>query len=387
MPEGAVFRRPEGMAPVKMSMTRMLVAGIAGIALAASGLAGTGAAGAARAWPTLAAPAAIRGVLDGVAATSAENAWAVGCTTTTSCAFKAGNTLILRWNGKAWKRQASPSPEPGSQLSGVAATAASNAWAVGYTGDRRTLILHWNGRVWKRVPSPDPLAGGDWLLGVAALSARSAWAVGYGIRNGLQALVLRWNGRKWKPVPSPVLYVSELSGVAVTSARSAWAVGSDYDSTGFPGTLAEHWNGKAWQQVAAPDGPKEGFSSGLNGVAASSGDVWAVGSTYASTILVARWTGSAFKKVASPASAQSFLAGVAATSAANAWAVGGDLILRWHGKTWKPVPSASPGTGSSLNAVAATSARNAWAVGSTGSKTLILRWNGKAWKRQASPGA
>jgi hypothetical protein len=96
------------MAPVKMPMTHELVAGIAGIALAASGLTGTGAAGAAPAWSALAAPATIPGVLNGVAATSAENAWAVGCTTNFSCAFNGGKTLILRWNGKAWKTQASP---------------------------------------------------------------------------------------------------------------------------------------------------------------------------------------------------------------------------------------------------------------------------------------
>jgi hypothetical protein len=194
---------------------------------------------------------------------------------------------------------------------------------------------------------------------------------------------LRWNGRTWQPVPSPTIYVSELTGVAVASARSAWAVGNDYDAVGFPGTLAEHWNGTAWQQVTAPDGPKRGFLSALNGVAASpAGNLWAVGYTYAGTALVARWAGTAFTRVASPAAGS--LDGVAATSASNAWAVGGDQILRWNGTAWTPVPS--PGTGSSLNAVAATSARHAWAVGSTGTKTLILQWNGTVWTRQASPG-
>jgi hypothetical protein len=39
------------------------------------------------------------------------------------------------------------------QLNGVAATSASNAWAVGDTGigttHPRTLILRWNGTAWK----------------------------------------------------------------------------------------------------------------------------------------------------------------------------------------------------------------------------------------------
>jgi len=34
-------------------------------------------------------------------------------------------------------------------LFGVAATSASNAWAVGYSFNPiRTLILHWNGKTW-----------------------------------------------------------------------------------------------------------------------------------------------------------------------------------------------------------------------------------------------
>jgi hypothetical protein len=37
------------------------------------------------------------GILQGVSATSASNAWAVGCAS--NCA----KTLILRWNGTAWK--------------------------------------------------------------------------------------------------------------------------------------------------------------------------------------------------------------------------------------------------------------------------------------------
>jgi hypothetical protein len=55
-----------------------------------------------------------------------------------------------------------PSPNPGgtrgvSVLNGVAAASAANAWAVGYYAPRgsplRTLIVHWTGTAWKQVPS------------------------------------------------------------------------------------------------------------------------------------------------------------------------------------------------------------------------------------------
>ena len=74
------------------------------------------------------------------------------------------------------------------------------------------------------------------------------------------------------------------------------------------------------------------------------------------------------------------LFGVAATSARNAWAVGGavsgkTVVLHWNGATWKRVPSPTPAGGAVLLGVAAVSARTAWAVGGD----LILRWNGTAW--------
>ena len=103
--------------------------------------------------------------------------------------------------GSAWKQ--APSPSLAGSLSSVAATSASNAWAVGYTSNGRTLIERWNGAAWKRVSSPSP--GSDATLdGVAASSAGSAWAVGSTISGSSDnTLIERWNGAAWRQVPSP----------------------------------------------------------------------------------------------------------------------------------------------------------------------------------------
>lgn len=109
-------------------------------------------------------------------------------------------------------------------------------------------------------------------------------------------------------------------------------------------------------------------------------------------------------RAAAPAVAPSFTVkgdfdAVAASSAGNAWAVGyagadpalasSTLIAHWNGKTWKRVPSPSPGRQGMLSAVAVRSASLAWAVGSyissKGQNTLILRWNGRTWARVSSP--
>jgi len=184
-----------------------------------------------------------------VAAASARSAWAVGST-------RAGRTLILRWNGTAWKRQPSPNLGANSFLTGVAATSARNAWAVGYAdagpmgcGPCKLLILRWNGVVWRRVARLRPASDGWILSGVAASSGRSAWAVG---DNGLggQTLTLRWNGITWKRVPSPSPGIlPELNGVAAVAGK-AWAVGR-YETSGLAlKTLILHWTGTAWKPSA-----------------------------------------------------------------------------------------------------------------------------------------
>ncbi len=96
--------------------------------------------------------------LASVTAASPANAWAVG----TSRTGTTNQTLILRWNGTRWKQTASANQGGSSNsnfLEGVSATSAGNAWAVGSYASAfvdRTLILRWNVTKWKRVPSPNP---------------------------------------------------------------------------------------------------------------------------------------------------------------------------------------------------------------------------------------
>ena len=87
-----------------------------------------------------------------MAATSATNAWAVDNRSHE-------DSRIWHWNGKRWRRVASPAIAGQTySLGGVAATSAKNAWAVGTSSLGHTVILHWNGARWKRTPSPTPPA-------------------------------------------------------------------------------------------------------------------------------------------------------------------------------------------------------------------------------------
>ncbi len=266
--------------------------------------------------------------LQDVTAISASNVWAVG----TFIDGKHNQTLIEHWNGAVWERVASPNPAGLSnnhQLLGVAATTASDVWAVGFIGtdfDYRTLIEHWDGTTWKRVPSPNP-SSISLLFGVAAISATNAWAVGYfNIDATSRPLIEHWDGRAWTLVPSPVHATSQtLADVATVSASNVWAAGDSSDNAGrVDRTLIEHWNGKVWKVVPSPHEDAD-TSPTLFGVVAGASNVWAVGRTGISgNTLVDRWNGSTWTRVASPdpGSSRNLLLDVSAPSASNVWAVG-----------------------------------------------------------------
>jgi len=140
--------------------------------------------------------------LSGVSADSPTDAWAVGDYSVKSTGGQ--ETLALHWNGTTWTRVATPTPK-GTVfrfLNGVAARAPTDAWAVGADSSNNapiTLILHWDGTAWTQVPSPDPGGNnGNRLFGVAATSASDAWAVGdYNSRTTSSDLILHWNGTSW----------------------------------------------------------------------------------------------------------------------------------------------------------------------------------------------
>src|SRR5262245_56471256 len=284
-------------------------------------------------------------------------------------------------------------------LSGVAASSARDVWAVGQTSTGQALIVHWNGMAWHRVPSARHGRFG-FLTNVAAISARNAWAVGFARAGSGRSgpLIEHWNGTFWRRVLSPALPGSSLlSDVAGTGARDAWAVG--WTNTKPARLVIEHWSGTTWRRVPSPDPVGGGF---LFSVAATSPrNAWAVGFTGGSRPLIERWNGTAWRRVPGPRPGRhSLLVDVAATSAGNAWAVGSagtltgrtrkTLIIRWNGMVWQRVPSLASAGNWFLVGVAAASARSAWTVGFTGSvpspqDSLIERWDGTAWRRVPSP--
>ncbi len=351
--------------------------------------------------------------LSAVAATSASNAWAVGF----HYDGRSDQTLIERWNGMSWHQVISPDPGgsaqgASNQLNGAAATSARNAWAVGSWSDgtrSRMLILHWNGRSWRQQPSHSPgcLKDNDGLYSVTATSSTNAWAVGSAtscVFGDKITVIFHWNGTSWHEVTSPdpgLFHDNYLRGVTATSARDAWAVGFYFDG-GPMLPLIVHWNGKSWTQVPCPD-PIDA-DTGLAGVAATSAtNAWAAGlaatgSLSSSEPLIFHWNGKSWTR--SPAQDRSGegLSAVTARPGRTPWAVGfhatasnpeQTLAERWNGTSWKPAASSNPGPSphvDGLQGVALIPGGGAWAVGfyDNGStlKALIEHWNGRSWRFQ-----
>jgi hypothetical protein len=350
-------------------------------------------------------PGGLTDNLAAVAAASPTDAWAVG-SYYNGTAYR---TLVEHWNGKAWKVQKSPNVGgwgADNNLNGVVAISPTDAWAVGDYDDGnadQTLIEHWNGTAWKVVKSPNVGGSGNLneLFAVAATSATDAWAVGDENGFGPYALVEHWNGKVWQvqksPKPGGSKNGSQLTGVAATSPTDVWAVG--YYGT-FPlygpshqRTIIEHWNGTAWQ-VQTSLRPEGSNHVQLHAIAATSAkDAWAVGYYQLGTAvktLVEHWNGKAWQVRTSPnaggSSHLSQLYGVAMTSGTNAWAVGNydngtaeqTLIEHWNGNAWRLQKSLNPAGSKAINylsGVAATSASKAWAVGGyhqgSASRTLV----------------
>jgi hypothetical protein len=336
---------------------------------------------------------AIPGVFEAAADTSAHDVWAVGETSVPD-----GQALIAHWNGAVWATV--PSPDPGSfaDLRGVAAIATADAWAVGSTSlapvvstspGQQALILHWDGAGWTQVPAP-PSGSAAELRAVAATSATDAWAVGSA---DSRALILHWDGSSWTQMPAPA---GALGGVAASSASDAWAVGSAPKGR----TLTLHWNGRIWTRVPSPSRTPQGLVDYLNSVAIGPGKTaWAVGAISCGcgpgVSLIERWNGRSWRVVPGPTPGSPDLASVISIGAQNAWAAGasgsGDgpeqnALLHWNGRTWKRVAAPSPDPSTSLRALALVSARDIWAVGSgsdskrTRFTTVALNWNGRKWR-------
>lgn len=258
-------------------------------------------------------------------------------------------------------------------------------------------------------------------------------------------------GRMADPLTGPAslnaLRKAEVFDVRAFSPSDAWTVGERYQETLSKGrdfTLAEHWDGKAWTQVATPnvgnhdnrllavdgvasddlwagggfDTPEQQFQPemlhwdgsnwvrselavprlcdecGIESIAAfGADDVWAVGFLFRTEggpehAFFEHWDGTRWSVVPAPQErGVTELNAIGGSSGSDIWAVGTQgayhpLALHWDGTAWSEVPVPRPAQ-ASFSSVYASSPTNAWAVGDANGARYAEHWNGHTWKRVA----
>jgi len=276
-----------------------------------------------------------------------------------------------------------PQPGSGSQLRAVTCTSASNCWAVGDYGNGpvdASEALHWDGSAWTLVSTPNPAGapnGHDILYGVTCVSATDCWAVGESGEGIIQhrTLALHWNGTSWSQVATPNPGGPPgawfLAGVSCTAASNCWAVGHHARPHGDNVNMALHWNGTSWSWAATPEPDKSigGHARQLSAIrCVSKSDCWAVGfwaSGEPKNLAgpeAFRWTGTKWTRVSTPKAGD--YNGVACTGRANCWAVFSDGSAHWNGTRWSQVPT--PHSASKFNTllgVTCARATECWAAG------------------------
>lgn len=267
------------------------------------------------------------------------------------------------------------SPNSGSSttnntLDGVAAVSSNDVWAVGYDWATNpyqmteTLAQHWNGTSWSIVPTQNPGTASDRFNGVAAIASNDGWAVGEDVYANVgvgRPLVEHWNGSSWDVVsaPNPSTSFATLTAVATVANNDVWAVGyyAPAAGGGYSNTLIEHWNGSAWSIVPSPNPNTNNYLTSMTVISPT--DVWAVGwsfyngSSSANTPLFLHWDGSSWNDTSASgaiASADGVWYGAASTSSSDVWAVGwvsessptSTVLSRaahWDGTSWTLMPA------------------------------------------------
>jgi hypothetical protein len=342
----------------------------------------------------------------------------------------AGAAALIMWGtgvagaATGWAIQATPDPAGASEsyLQAVSCVSATSCTAAGYYrnsgGALLTLAEHWDGTAWTIQPTPNPVGtnvGPVYLEAVSCASATSCTAVGhYASPSGLHQFPLaeHWDGTAWALQAAPRPAHSShtfLDGVSCRTATSCIAVGYYLNSTGAYVTLAEHWNGTAWQVQATPSPASSAFSQ-LDGVWCTSATICTAvghyrGSGGVEMTLAEVRNGStwAIQAIPNPAgSAGSYLQGVSCRSAISCTATGRytnstgatvTLAEHWDGAAWavqatpNPAHAAANSLLDSISCASLTSCTAAgwYATASGGTRALAEHWNGSTWRIQATP--
>ena len=292
----------------------------------------------------------------------------------------------LRDRGELFAPAALAAPEPGYHLLDVAARAQDDIWAVGFlstvtsAGETiHSLVLHWDGRAWRQVRTPEVGA----VRTIAVDAEGGAWALAWGSRSEARQHMLHWDGHAWTDSILPA-DAGLMADVCAIAPDDVWAAGAKTDPMVTRGKYSwnpehvrlSHWDGTAWTTVAAPAGARRGFLTSVSGTGPA--DVWAVGRRdppggKSAGPLALHWDGTAWTRVPGILGGAPWLVTVAALSPTDVWTGGEKLLERWDGSVWR-LESHDFSIYSQLSGLSPTSM---WlALQNRG----VVTWDGRGWR-------
>lgn len=215
---------------------------------------------------------------------------AVPHTSTAYAVLAYGRANLVFWNGVTWTTVLDAFP-PGSILS-VSASSPDNIWAVGGTtssyGVVHGRLERYDGHQWIVMRPPAALT---LLTGVDARTADDAWVTGLTQQGSAFApFAAHWNGHVWATVSLP-LQRSAFATYGDTYAQSSsnvWMSAAQWEDGGSLTSLW-HWNGIRWRFVTGSVG-----WSAAPVLAGMPDDVWfAAGAYRRAPSLGNKWVGMA----------------------------------------------------------------------------------------------
>ncbi len=244
--------------------------------------------------------------LQGIAASSANDVWAVGSSS--------HGALIEHWDGNQWGMLNLPDAFHANFLQAVVAPAKDDIWVAGSADvppgqGALPLLAHWDGQQWTQISGLDHLVSGPnvsfFLLSLQASSPHDIWLTGDAqitVPAGSnpsslpgptgQTIIAHWDGANLQQQTLPKLILhgtqnpndastlyQDQSAVFVRSSNNIWVAGGG--SSFAPGTTVvpvfiAHWDGKRWKVMSLPQAPV----GQLSVLAVAGGKVWTAGTTY-----------------------------------------------------------------------------------------------------------
>jgi hypothetical protein len=206
--------------------------------------------------------------------------------------------------------------------------------AAGALGPLLALTGTASAATWQVHYAPDQ----TYLRQVAPVADSDIWFLAATSSGAQEVLRLSGSAYSTSALPSQIDgHAAASSALAVDTPADAWVVGN----MTVPGynrkqPLIQHYDGHAWTPtILADDGTDKRLSS------------------------------------------------VVAPGPANAWASGGDILVRWDGSSWtrQPLPPAPAGSSGSVSigALTATGPGDVWGIGTVGHVPYAAHWNGTSW--------